>query len=179
MRERSKRICRLLTNQESRAAYIKAKLLVLVPSQIRTLRLKSENPPMPRQKDLARETGLHQSRISMFETPGVANMTLETLANVAAGLRVGVVVKFVPFHEMLRWENNYSQDSFDVNPRLEQDEEFISPAVAQDEYQIAASSSIGGNVAVSLTEGHETQAGHARRPPARELFAQGAAVGGA
>ena len=104
MRERSNRISRLLNSYKSRAAYIQAKLGVLVPSQIRSLRLKSNNPRMPRQKDLAIETGMHQSRISMFETPGAANITLETLANVAAGLKVGVIVKFVPFSEMLRWE---------------------------------------------------------------------------
>jgi transcriptional regulator with XRE-family HTH domain len=133
MRERSSRLCRIVSNQASRAAYIKAKLSVLVPSQIRCLRLKSTRPPMPRQKDLARATGLHQSRISMFETPGAANITLETLANVAAGLKVGVIVKFVSFSEMLRWENGYSQDTFDVRPRLEQDESFLNPVTTGNE----------------------------------------------
>jgi transcriptional regulator with XRE-family HTH domain len=140
MSERSKRICRLLNNQESRASYIKAKLGVLVPSQIRALRMKSQNPPLPRQRDLANETGLHQSRISMFETPGAANMTIETLANVAAGLRVGLIVKFVPFSEMLRWENAYSQDAFDVNPRLEQDEAFLNPEARKEPVSIAGGS---------------------------------------
>jgi transcriptional regulator with XRE-family HTH domain len=130
-RERSKRICRLLNNQESRAAYIRAKLGVLVPSQIRSLRLKSTTPPMPRQEDLALETGLHQSRISMFETPGAANVTLDTLANLAGGLRCGLIVKFVPFSEMLSWENGYRQDSFDVT-RLEDDESFLNPEVERE-----------------------------------------------
>jgi transcriptional regulator with XRE-family HTH domain len=85
---------------------------------------------MPRQEDLARETGLHQSRISMFETPGAANVTLDTLANVAAGLRCGVIVKFVPFSEMLGWENSYRQDLFDVT-RLEDDETFLNPDIEQ------------------------------------------------
>jgi transcriptional regulator with XRE-family HTH domain len=88
---------------------------------------------MPRQQDLARRTNMHQSRISMFETPGAANITLETLANIAAGLKVGVTVKFVPFSEMLRWENGYSQDTFDVRPRLEQDEAFLNPAATGNE----------------------------------------------
>jgi transcriptional regulator with XRE-family HTH domain len=88
---------------------------------------------MPRQTDLAHATGLHQSRISVFETPGAANVTLETLAKIAAGFKVGLIVKFVPFSEMLRWEDNYSQDTFDVLPRLEQDEEFLNPAPADNE----------------------------------------------
>ena len=146
MRERSSRICRLLNNQNSRAAYVRAKLSVLVPFQIRALRMKSVNPPMPRQSDLARETGLHQSRISMFETPGAANVTLETLANIAAGLKVGLIVKFVPFSEMLHWENSYSQDTFDVSPRLEEDEAFLNPNActpAESDGMAAATSGLG------------------------------------
>jgi transcriptional regulator with XRE-family HTH domain len=127
MNDRSDRISKLLSNQKSRVSYIKAKLGVLVPAQIRAVRLKSNNPPMPYQRDLAHEAGVHQSRISMFETPGMSNMTLETLAKVAAGLRVGVIVKLVPFNEMLRWENSFSLDTFDVNPRLENDLQFLNP----------------------------------------------------
>src|SRR5208337_4706095 len=110
---------------------------ILVPSQIRALRLKSDT--MPRQSDLARVAGLHQSRISKFETPGDANVTLETLARLAAALKVGLVVKFVPFSEMLRWENGFSQDQFDV-ARIEEDTTFCTPELEienQDVYKIA------------------------------------------
>jgi len=62
---------------------------------------------------------------SFIETPG-SNLTLETLARLAAVFKVGLVVKFVPFHEMLAWENQYSQDAFDV-VRLDKDEEFLNP----------------------------------------------------
>jgi len=79
---------------------------------------------MPRQSDLAREAKLQQSRISMFETPGAANMTIETLSRLAATFKVGLIVEFVSFSEMLSWENNFSQDSFDVI-RLEQDRNFL------------------------------------------------------
>ena len=129
MSERSERISKLLDSQKSRASYIRAKLGVLVPSQIRALRMKSTNPPLPRQKDLARETDMQQSRISMFETPGAANVTLETLANIAAGLKVGLIVKFVSFSEMLSWENKYSQDKFNVT-RIESDQKFLNPSIA-------------------------------------------------
>jgi len=123
MSERSKRISKLLTSLDSRTSYIRAKLSVLVPSQIRALRMKSN---MPRQLDLAQEAGMQQSRISMFETPGAANLTLETLSRLAAAFKVGLVVKFVPFSEMLRWENQYSQDNFDVT-RLAADTDFLNP----------------------------------------------------
>lgn len=126
MSERLNRISSLLTSLESRASYIRSKLGVLVPSQIRSLRLKSE---MPRQADLAREAKMHQSRISMFETPGSANVTLETLSRLAAAFKVGLKVQFVPFSEMLRWENEYSQDAFDVT-RLADDVDFLQPATS-------------------------------------------------
>lgn len=123
MSERSELIHRLRDSIDSRTAYIEAKLGVLVPSQIRALRLRSE---MPRQSDLARIAGLHQSRISMFETPGAANVTLETLARLAAAFKVGLVVKFVPISEMLCWETKYSQDDFAVVP-IDEDIAFLDP----------------------------------------------------
>lgn len=123
MSGKSSQIINLIRDKHARTAYIKGKLGVLVPSQIRALRLKSA---LPAQKDLAKASGIQQSRISMFETPGASNVTLETLAKLAAIFKVGLVVKFVPFSEMLRWENDFSQDSFNVI-RLEDDAHFISP----------------------------------------------------
>jgi transcriptional regulator with XRE-family HTH domain len=80
---------------------------------------------MPRQADLAKVASMQQSRVSMLETPG-SNVTIETLASLAAVFKVGLVVKFVPFSEMLKWENSFSQDSFNVLP-LNEDTNFLSP----------------------------------------------------
>lgn len=121
MSDRLDTISKLRSNLNERAAYIRAKLAVLVPSQIKALRLKSG---MARQADLAREAEMHQSRISMFETPGAANMTIETLSRLAATFKTGLIIKFVPFSEMLEWENEFSQDSFDVL-KIEHDADFI------------------------------------------------------
>jgi transcriptional regulator with XRE-family HTH domain len=144
MSDRSDWIARLLSSQESRTSYIKSKLAVLVPAQIRTLRMASVDPPMPYQRDLAREADMQQSRISMFETPGAANMTLETIAKIAAGLRVGVVLKFVPFHEMLDWENAFSPDTFGV-VRLPQDDAFLHPVVTPINEQINPMGALAGS----------------------------------
>jgi DNA-binding Xre family transcriptional regulator len=86
---------------------------------------------MPKQKDLARESEMYQSRISMFETPGT-NITLETLSRIAAGLRCGLIVKFVRFSDMLHWENSFSPDTFNVT-RLTEDEVFLDPAASHGE----------------------------------------------
>jgi transcriptional regulator with XRE-family HTH domain len=122
MSDRSKLINRLRTNRDSRAAYIRGKLDVLIPSQLRALRLRQ---PVT-QTVLAKEAGMKQSRISAMETPGKTNFNLATLVSLAATFRVGLVVKFVPFSGMLRWENEYSQDTFDV-ARIDDDADFINP----------------------------------------------------
>ncbi len=109
MSDRSMKISRLKTSRASRAAYIKGKLTILIPAQIRALRL---NSSMPKQAELAREAGMRQSRISAMEKPGAGNYNLETLVRVASALKVGLIVKFCSFSEMLRWENRFSQDEF-------------------------------------------------------------------
>jgi transcriptional regulator with XRE-family HTH domain len=147
--ERSNLIRRLVENTDTRASYIKAKLGILVPSQIRALRMRSD---MPRQSDLAKAAGVHQSRISMFETPGAANMTLETLSRIAAAFKVGLIVKFVSFTEMLREENNYSQDRFCVIT-IERDRAFIEPTIEQPQPHIeggaGAANTLGNDQDVS------------------------------
>ena len=122
MGERSGLISRLTSDFKTRSAYIQAKVGTLVPSQIRALRLKSE---MPRQSDLANAAEMHQSRISMFETPG-ANPTISTLSAIAAALKVGLKIEFVPFSEMLDWENGFSQDQFAVT-KIDDDAFFLNP----------------------------------------------------
>ena len=63
-----------------------------------------------------------------MEQPGAVNFNMETLIRSAASCGVGLVVRFVPFSEMLRWENGFSQDSFDVVP-INEDTQFIAPTV--------------------------------------------------
>ena len=123
MSERLKTISRLKENGASRIAYIRAKLNVLIPSQIKALRLRSG---MARQEDLAQVADMKQSRISAMETPGAVNFNLETLVRLASAFKVGLVVQFVPFSEMLLWENQFNQDQFSVT-KLDEDEEFINP----------------------------------------------------
>lgn len=131
MSERSRWIARLTENIDARNSYVRAKLDVLLPAQIRALRLRREW----KQAELANEAGMKQSRISAMETPGAVNFNLETLVRVAAAFKVGLIVKFVPFSEILSWENRFSQDSFDVvkidNDIAFQREEQELPAVAR------------------------------------------------
>ena len=121
MSDRLKTISKLKENRSSRIAYTKAKLSVLIPAQLKALRLKSETP---RQEDLAIIAEMKQSRISAMEKPGAVNFNLETLVRMAAAFKVGLIVKFVSFSEMLRWENSFSQDLFEVKT-VDHDSEFL------------------------------------------------------
>src|SRR5712692_3475587 len=123
MGERQTIISRLINERDYRADYIRAKLEVLIPSQLRALRLRQELT----QPVLAEMSGMKQSRISAMETPGRVNFNQETLVRIAATLKVGLAIKFVSFSEMLGWENDYSQDAFNVI-QLPNDVDFLRPA---------------------------------------------------
>src|SRR5207245_63900 len=62
--------------------------------------------------------------------PGANNLNLETLIRLASAFKVGLIVRFAPFSEMLHWENSFMPDAFDVT-KLEKDKEFLEPAVPQ------------------------------------------------
>jgi len=122
MSEKSQLIDKLKTNKKSRASYIRAHIGVNVPSQLRALRRRREDMT---QKQLADEAEMLQPRISVVERPGETKYNLETLVRLAAALKVGLIVKFVSFSEMLRWQNGFSQDSFDATT-IDDDIEFQS-----------------------------------------------------
>jgi len=124
--ERSKKISKLIESSTSRASYIRASLGVNIPSQIRALRLRCNM----KQADLAEAADMKQSRISAVECPGATRFNLETLIRLASVFRVGLVVRFASFSEMLEWENDFSQDEFVVT-RIEDDAEFLNPVTSR------------------------------------------------
>jgi transcriptional regulator with XRE-family HTH domain len=126
MSDRQKIVSRLTADRDFRANYIRAKLEVLIPSQLRALRLREEKT----QSELAQLADMKQARISAMETPGRVNFNLETLVRMAATHSCGLLFKFVPFSEMLEWENEYSQDTFNVT-RLSEDIDFLQPKPTQ------------------------------------------------
>jgi len=110
-----------------REAYIWASINTNLPSQIRALRLRQGM----KQKDLADASKMLQPRISAMEKPGAVKFNIETLVRVAAGLRVGLIVKFVPISEMVEWENEFSQDEFNV-VTFDRDTKLLSGATRVD-----------------------------------------------
>jgi transcriptional regulator with XRE-family HTH domain len=80
------------------------------------------------QKELADSAEMKQSRISAMERPGEVQFNLETLVRLAAAFKVGLKVQFVPFSNMLDWENDFSQDQFNATP-IDGDTRFLNPAM--------------------------------------------------
>lgn len=126
MSEKSELINKLKTNKKTRQSYVRAKINVNLPSQIRALRLKQKM----KQEDLAREAEMMQPRISAMERPGATKFNIETLIRLAAAFKVGLVVKFVSFSEMLRSENEFNQDIFNV-VTIDDDVEFQQEEMEQ------------------------------------------------
>jgi transcriptional regulator with XRE-family HTH domain len=117
--KRSKVISRLMEDRSARESYVRATLNVLIPSQIRALRLEEGWT----QLRLGQEADMKQARVSAAETPGAVNFNLETLVRFAAAFRVGLQVRFVSFSGMLDWENRFSQDDFTVKT-IDEDKTF-------------------------------------------------------
>jgi transcriptional regulator with XRE-family HTH domain len=55
------------------------------------------------QQELAEKVGMTQNRISLLENPYKAKPTLTTLKRIAAAFDVALVVRFVPFSELVKW----------------------------------------------------------------------------
>jgi len=55
------------------------------------------------QERLAKETGMNQNAISRLESSGYGKPTITTLKRLAAAMDVGLVVRFVPFSELIDW----------------------------------------------------------------------------
>jgi len=127
MNERSRKISKLKSDSEARVSYMKAKLNVNMPSQIRALRRRRQLT----QSALAERAGMKQSRISAMERPGETNFNVDTLVRLAAAYEVGLIVKFAPYSEVLDWENGFSQDTFDV-VEISKDIDFLEPAASYD-----------------------------------------------
>ena len=122
MNERSKMISKLMRGRDTRESFVRSKLSVLLPAQIRSLRLRRGLT----QAELGTEADMKQARISALERIGEASFSIATLIRIASAFRVGLIVRFAPMSEMLSWENAFQPDSFDVAP-LEEDGAFIQP----------------------------------------------------
>lgn len=160
MNERFKMISKLIKRRDTRESYIRSKLSVLLPSQIRSLRLRRGM----KQAELGAEAIMKQGRISVLERIGEASFSIETLIKLASAFRVGLIVKFVPMSEMLAWENSFMPDEFDVAP-IEKDQAFINYESVQAKspaYQLSRTETV--SIKASFSWGPEGTESHLISP---------------
>jgi transcriptional regulator with XRE-family HTH domain len=119
--KRKKWLMQQLKSKEFRDEYVSSGVDVGVSFQIRALR-EQQKPKSWTQKDLAIKSNMQQERISALENPS-HSPTLATLKKIANAFDVGLVVRFVPFSDLLKWDINLSSQSLYV-PTFEEDEYF-------------------------------------------------------
>lgn len=111
-----------LKNKKYRDAFVASQISVGLPFQIRALREQRGW----KQSTLAAKAEMLQPRISAMESPGSAKFNLETLRRIASAFDVALVVRFVPFSELVDWSDNFDPDSFEV-PEFEKDSDLKEP----------------------------------------------------
>lgn len=92
-------ISRLRRGKGARCEFIESHLAKGIAYQIRATRDKLEWS----QERLAAEAGMNQNAISRLESPNYGKPTLTTLKRVAAAMDIGLIVRFVPFSELVDW----------------------------------------------------------------------------
>jgi transcriptional regulator with XRE-family HTH domain len=106
---------KLVRDKRYREEYAIAMLKRMIPYQTRAIRKKRGWS----QAKLADEAKVTQGVISRAEDPDYGNLTLTTIGRIAAGYDLAVIVKLVPFSELVRYCENTSERDFANLPTFE------------------------------------------------------------
>ena len=104
--ERKNNLLEKLKNKEYRDSYVSSSVDVGVAFQVRSLR-KQNNYTQNKLSDIS---GMAQERISALENPSNSH-SIATLKKIANALDVGLIVRFVPLSDVVKWELTLSHDS--------------------------------------------------------------------
>jgi transcriptional regulator with XRE-family HTH domain len=99
-------LARKFQDKAYRDGFVGAQLSDGIAAQIALLR---ERVGMS-QAQLAEAAGMKQSRISVLENPSYEGVNTTTLKRIAAAFDVALIVRFVPFSELLNWAVNFDED---------------------------------------------------------------------
>lgn len=117
------------------------------------------------QKRLGDEAGMGQSRICVLEDPANEAMTIKTLKRIARAFDVVLVVRFVPFSELLRWRTSAAPQELAV-PGFDDD---VAPTPWVDQH--FWSTSLGGRpVRYELSAAEESRSFTVNASPPRQVF---------
>jgi len=90
---------RLRRNAEARTRFVESHLAKNLAFQIRGMRDQNDWS----QQELATKAGMTQNAISRLENPFYGKATITTLKRVATVFDVALVVRFVPFSQLVKW----------------------------------------------------------------------------
>jgi transcriptional regulator with XRE-family HTH domain len=104
-------------NRKYREGFVSSHLASNIAAQISLMRAGRSLS----QDELAELAGMKQSRISLMENPSYEGFNINTLRRLAAALDVALIVRFVPYGELLGWAINLDEEqlnpaSFDHDP---------------------------------------------------------------
>ena len=166
----------LLQDKEYRTAYANSSIDIGVPSQILALREQRNWS----QKELGEKANMAQESISRLEDPTRGSFTLNTLKRLAAAFDIALIVRFIPFSELVDWKLRLSLESLEVKSFDEESyfQEYLETPVVSanlpDQYLPESIASLSEYV-----KKRNEQMGKMVQPPrpeshAEQKFAQGA-----
>lgn len=95
-----------------RDAYVRERIRIGIPYQIRALREQEERSWT--QAELGRRAGKPQNVISRLEDPEYGKLSIQSLLEMASAFDVALMVKFVPFSRFLREYEDVSPASLEA-----------------------------------------------------------------
>lgn len=103
----TKLLQKLNASRKRRELFVAGQIKTGIPFQIRALRDKKGWT----QGELGAQLGMTQTNISRLESPGYGRLNITTLQRIAAAFDVGLVVRFVPFSELIGWVDKLSPEA--------------------------------------------------------------------
>ena len=98
---------KLKASRKRRELFVAGQIKTGIPFQIRALRDKKGWT----QGELGAQLGMTQTNISRLESPGYGRLNITTLQRMAAAFDVGLIVRFVPFSELIGWVDKLSPEA--------------------------------------------------------------------
>lgn len=108
--KRQEMVC-ALRDKEYRDAFVAAEVSITLPFQIKANR----EARKWNQAKLAEESGQAQPTISRMERPGYDKFTLTTLRRLASAFDCALLVRLVPFSQLIEWADQVSPEELTVS----------------------------------------------------------------
>ncbi len=108
--KRREKLIKEIKNKEYRDGFVSAHIDIGIPFQIRALR----EQRCWAQKELAGRAGVAQAWVAKIESPNYSGFSLKTLKKLASAFDVGLIVRFVPISDLVKWELELSSKSLMV-----------------------------------------------------------------